>query len=63
MTLLAALFSYLFGLPLGVMLVATDKGGIRENAALNQVLGTVVNVLRSVPFLILILMLFPVTPW
>ncbi len=61
MTLLAALFSYLLGLPLGVMLVVTDKGGIRENAALNQVLGAVVNVLRSVPFLILILMLFPVT--
>lgn len=61
MTLLATLFSYLLGLPLGVWLVATDKGGVRENAAVNQVLGAVVNVLRSVPFLILILMLFPVT--
>ncbi len=61
MTLLATLFSYLLGLPLGVLLVATDKGGIRENAALNQVLGALVNILRSVPFLILILMLFPVT--
>jgi D-methionine transport system permease protein len=61
MTLLATLFSYLLGLPLGVLLVASDKGGIRENAAFNQVLGAFVNILRSVPFLILILMLFPVT--
>jgi len=61
MTLLATLFSYILGLPLGVWLVVTDKGGIRENAAFNQVLGACVNVLRSVPFLILILMLFPVT--
>jgi D-methionine transport system permease protein len=61
LTLLATLFSYLLGLPLGVLLVASDKGGIRENAAFNQVLGAFVNILRSVPFLILILMLFPVT--
>ncbi len=61
MTLLASFFSYLLGLPLGVLLVATDKGGIRENSAFNQVLGALVNILRSVPFLILILMLFPVT--
>lgn len=61
MTLLATLFSYILGLPLGVLLVVTSKGGVRENSALNQALGTVVNVLRSVPFLILILMLFPIT--
>ena len=35
MTLLASFFSYLLGLPLGVLLVATDKGGIRENSAFN----------------------------
>lgn len=61
MTLLSTLFAYLLGLPLGILLVATQKGGIRENAMLNQVVGTIVNVLRSVPFLILILMLFPLT--
>ena len=61
MTLLATLFSYLLGLPLGVWLVVTGKGGVRENPAVNQALGTVVNVLRSVPLLILILMLFPIT--
>jgi D-methionine transport system permease protein len=61
MTLLATLFSYLLGLPLGVLLVITDKGGARENTPANQALGAVVNVLRSVPFLILILMLFPLT--
>ena len=54
MTLLATLFSYLLGLPLGVLLVVTGKGGVRENPTVNQALGTVVNVLRSVPFLILI---------
>jgi len=61
MTLLATLFSYLLGLPLGVLLVVTGKGGVRESGAANQALGAFVNVLRSVPFLILILMLFPVT--
>lgn len=61
MTLWSTLFGYLLGTPLGVCLVLTDKGGIRENTPVNQVLGTIVNVLRSVPFLILIVMLFPLT--
>lgn len=61
MTFWATLFGYLLGTPLGVMLVVTDKGGIRENAVFNQGVGTIVNVLRSVPFLILIVMLFPLT--
>jgi len=61
LTFWSTLFGYLLGTPLGVLLVVTDKGGIKENAPVNQIMGTIVNVLRSVPFLILIVMLFPLT--
>lgn len=61
MTFFATLFGYLIGTPLGVLLVVTDKGGIKENAPVNQIFGVIVNILRSVPFLILIVMLFPLT--
>lgn len=61
MTIPSTLLAYLLGLPLGVLLVITKKGGIREMPTLNSVLGTVINFLRSVPFLILLVMLFPVT--
>ncbi len=61
MTIPATIFSYLLGLPLGVLLVITAPGHIRPNATLNSVLGTVVNFLRSIPFIILLVMLFDVT--
>lgn len=61
MTLPSALFAYVLGLPLGILLVITEKGHIRPNPTLNTVLGTVVNFLRSIPFVILLVMLFPVT--
>lgn len=61
MTLISTLLSYLIGLPLGLVLVVTDKGGIRPIPWLNGVLGFAVNVLRSVPFLILLVALIPVT--
>ena len=61
MTIPSTLLAYLLGLPLGVLLVVTKKGGIREMPTLNKVLGVVINFLRSVPFLILLVMLFPVT--
>ena len=61
MTLPSALFAYILGLPLGVLLVITSKGHIKESPTFNAVLGTVVNFLRSIPFLILLVMLFPVT--
>ena len=61
MTLLSAALSYVLGLPLGVILVLTDADGIRPNAPVNRVLGTVVNALRSVPFLILLFTVIPVT--
>lgn len=61
MTFPSLLFSYLIGLPLGVLLVITKKGHIHPALTLNAVLGTIVNFLRSIPFIILLVMLFPVT--
>ena len=61
MTLASTLLGYVIGLPLGVVLIITRKSGIRENAALNQVLGVIVNILRSIPFLILMIAIIPFT--
>ena len=54
---LATLFSYIIGLPLGLLLAVTDQDGLRPSAGVNKVFGTVVNLLRSVPFLIMIFLL------
>lgn len=61
MTSVAALVAYLVGLPLGIALVTTEKGHILENIALNQVLGVIVNTARSVPFIILMVAVIPLT--
>ena len=61
MTIPSTFLAYVLGLPLGVLLVITKKGGIREMPTFNKVLGVIINFLRSVPFLILLVMLFPVT--
>jgi len=61
MTLPATFFAYLIGLPLGILLIITKKTHILPAPALNAALGTVVNFLRSIPFIILLVMLFPVT--
>ena len=61
MTLISAALSYVLGLPLGLVLVVTDKDGVRPCPALNRALGTIVNALRSVPFLILLFTVLPVT--
>lgn len=61
-TVLATAFSILIGLPLGVLLVTGEKGGVRPLPAwLMQALNTVINLLRSVPFLILMILVFPLT--
>jgi D-methionine transport system permease protein len=57
----SGILSLLFGLPLGLFLVITDKGGIAEHPALNRGLGTVVNAFRSTPFIILLVALIPFT--
>lgn len=61
MVLWSALVTVLGGLPLGILLVLTDKGGLLQNRALNKVLGVIVNMGRSLPFIILLIFLIPVT--
>ncbi|NLU25516.1 MAG: ABC transporter permease [Clostridiales bacterium] len=61
-TVLATAFAILLGLPLGVLLVTGEKGGIRPlPKAVMHVLNVVINLLRSVPFLILMILVFPLT--
>ena len=60
MTLLSSLFAYIIGLPLGVILAVTDENGVKPNKATNTILGIVVNVFRSIPFLILMVAMLPV---
>ena len=61
MTLISAIFAYVIGMPLGLLLVVTDKDGIKPIPWLNAILGTVINFIRSVPFLILMVALMPFT--
>ena len=61
MTFCASLLSYIIGLPLGVILYVTSKGRLLENRIVNLVLGTIVNIMRSLPFLILLVLLIPFT--
>ena len=61
MTFFASLFSYLIGLPLGILLYATSKGRLLENKAVNFIVGRIVNIMRSLPFLILLVLLIPFT--
>lgn len=61
MTLMSTLVGYVFGLPLGVMLAVTDKGGLRPNRVIYKVLDVISNIIRSVPFLILLILIMPFT--
>ena len=61
MTVISSAISYLLGMPLGVLLVITRKDGIKPAPTFNAVLGAVINFLRSIPFILLIAMLIPVT--
>lgn len=58
---LASTLSYLIGIPLGIILVVTDKNGIRPLPAVQTVLGIAINLLRAVPFIILLIMVIPIT--
>lgn len=60
MTFISAAFAYIIGLPLGIILSITDKGGICELVWLNRLLGIIVNVFRSIPFVILMVAMLPV---
>ena len=61
MTLLSTLFGYILGLPIGIALAVTDRNGIRPNAAVYKILDVVANVIRSIPFLILLILIMPLT--
>ena len=61
MTLGSTILGYVLGLPMGIILAITDKDGIKPNALVYKVLDVIVNVVRSVPFLILLILLIPFT--
>lgn len=61
MTLISSAISYLIGIPLGVILVVTDKDGIAPCSKVHTVLGLIINIFRSIPFLILLVMVLPLT--
>ena len=61
LTFFASLFSYAVGMPLGVLLYATSKGRLLENRPVNFIIGAIVNITRSLPFLILLVLLIPFT--
>lgn len=61
MVLFSTIFSLVLGFPVGVLLCITNKNGIMPKPVLNQVLSRIVNVLRSFPFIILMIVLFPLS--
>jgi D-methionine transport system permease protein len=61
MTLASTLLAYVIGLPMGILLVTSDSEGIVPMKVLNQVLNIVVNITRSIPFLILLIAVIPLT--
>lgn len=61
MTIISTLITYVIGLPLGMILSATGPSGLSQNKGLYGVLGAIVNIVRSIPFLILLVLLIPVT--
>ena len=61
MVAVAGIVGFAVGIPLGVILHTTKKGGLLENTKLNGVLGAIVNIGRSVPFLVLMVAIIPVT--
>ncbi len=61
MTLVSAFLGYVIGLPMGVLLAVTDKDGIKPNALIYKILDVISNIIRSIPFLILLILLIPFT--
>jgi D-methionine transport system permease protein len=61
MVVISTALSYVFGLPLGIILVTTEEGHILENKKLNRILGSFVNAVRSVPFIIFLILVIPLT--
>lgn len=61
MVIVSTVVSYILGIPLGVIVYMTDTNGIRKNRAVNLIVGFIINVIRSVPFLILLVAILPFT--
>ena len=61
MTLVSTLFGYVLGLPVGILLTISDKEGIKPNSILYRILDVIVNIMRSIPFLILLILVIPLT--
>ncbi len=61
MTLVSTFFGYVLGLPMGILLTISDKNGIKPNAVLYRILDVIANLFRSIPFLILLVLLIPFT--
>lgn len=61
MTLIATVIAYILGIPLGVLVYATDKGNVCQNRIVNLITGVIINLVRSVPFLILLVAIIPFT--
>lgn len=61
MTSISTVIAYIIGLPIGILLYITSKKGLKPNSIINTVLGTIVNIFRSIPCLLLIIILIPLT--
>jgi D-methionine transport system permease protein len=61
MVFFSTLFALILGFPLGVIMVVTEKGNIWPKPKLNQILNSIINVLRSFPFLILMIVIYPLS--
>ena len=61
MTLVSTFFGYVIGLPLGIALTLTDSGGIMPNKGVYRILDVFINITRSIPFLILLILVMPLT--
>ena len=61
MTSISTVIAYIIGLPIGILLYITSKKGLKPNSIINTVLGTIVNIFRSIPCLLLIIVLIPLT--
>lgn len=61
MTVASTFFGYVIGLPMGIALTVTDKDGLKPNAGIYRIFDVISNIVRSIPFLILLILLIPFT--
>lgn len=61
MVFFSTIFALILGFPFGILLVVTERGNIWEKPLFNKILNSIINVLRSIPFIILMLLVFPLS--